>query len=249
MTNDQLIFKNDFLEQGMILSLKAEYSEYLSECIHRFVGNDIRAYTVLSADTIFGKAIEDLTEYEIGTDMKNIVFLVFREELLEKAAKGEITTSPENNLLWRYISHSGTYEDCSEQDLNIILSFLNRKTFDYLVDRYFFLKNIPEQKRLERKIRHAFLGKGDIHMTYAVKKMQKHKCRDIDIIHYMRKMPRWFLCQIGNGKKALVSHPSSLDHLLLRHRFAARRKALPLVVGIAAVSLAYLFAKCVLHML
>lgn len=131
--------------------------------------------------------------------------------------------------------------DLPEKQLNLVLSEFTRPMFDYFVDRYFFLKEIPIDPKMEKKIAKLFSGGGSVAPLHQMNHFQKAVCTPEAYFFYASFMDSYFVAQIGSGKR-IAAHPAGMEHPLLRHRVNRARYAFPVVLGmfILALILAYL---------
>ena len=222
--------------------LISNYNNYINEYKHIFIEQDNDS--LLSIKKIVGSVLESIDEVGSDCDMGNVIYNNFRNTMLSGAADGSIKILPECKEINEFILNGRIDNNsCAEHELNIFLSFLRRKDFDYFINKYYFFKDIPKNKRIERRIRKTFCGKGNIRMIYTLERMHSKGCNDNYYIQYLMHISNFFLEQIGK-KGALIPHPDSLKFYILQRNYIVRRKSLPIIIAISTFFLLYLFLMC-----
>ena len=113
--------------------------------------------------------------------------------------------------------------------------------FDYFVDRYYLLKNIPFDARLEKKIARKFAGRGSLRVLYDINRFQKPTCTPEAYFFYAKYLDPYFIEQIGI-RKPINAHPDSLQAFTLQRTVNRARYSLPvlMIMFLILLILAYL---------
>lgn len=190
--------------------------------------------------TIF-KFIKKLVEYEINTDCLIALIGCMHISVLEFLEQGLISIHNCNSLFQSWYLKRTNLEKIPKKQMNIILSQFSRKMFDYFIDRYYYIKNIPYNEKIEKKIAKKFEGKGNLVPLYKSNNFHSVTASPEAYIQYVKLIDPFFIDQIGTGKP-IYAHPDSNEHYLLQRISNQSQIALPfiLIIIVIVCILAYL---------
>lgn len=164
---------------------------------------------VIKIDEIF-KRIRKRQGYFCDENLiGNIVYDCFRKYVLEKIRDDDVKPQKGCIVLCEYQKNKskGPNKD-DELALQRILSYFNRKQFDYFINRYYLFQEVHYNRRMERRIAKLMNGRGAA-WPIRWKKTKVLPPGAANYVGYLDSMPEWFLNQIGAGKKKIVPHPEA----------------------------------------
>lgn len=233
MTQNDLYLNVGFDNEEVNHALLSYYRPYIEENSMRLLGQR----DIIDPVSVIKDVLSHLPDYPVMSDMQPLVYHCFRCRMSDFLVANEYSIPPSNKLLLEYAkqlnNHGGTYH--IHNDLNAILSFFDRKMFQYFIERYYYFRDeIPFDNRIEKKIQALFAGKGDIRAFRLFTGMQTYPAGSGFYMEYLSELPIHFIEQIGS-EEAIIPHASALRYSLLQIHFNAANKSIPIVLFIFAV--------------
>lgn len=186
-----------------------------------------------SADKLIERSIDrflhQLAEYHLETDCHVALIGCLRDILLEEINQGHLQQHQCAPKIWACYQARVRTGPLPEKQLDQILSQFSRKLFDYYTQRYFYLWDIPEDPRLEKKLAYHFQGKGRTDTFYDLYRFHRPEYTADALASYAGDISPYFLRQIGTGK-TMIAHPDTLPYGRIQYEVNKARMALPVVL-------------------
>lgn len=222
----------DFYGQFVLESKRESYFEQryeakLEKQLYQWTTDiAIRERIMKQAIAIFGKKI---AEYEIETDCYIAIVDCMRDVLLEELTMGNISKLNCCELLRLLAERGKSIKRISEKQMNLVLSDFSREMFDYYIERYYYMKNIPINAKLEAKIEKVFQGKSKTTSAFVMHNYKPLPCSTESYLVYARSISPYFIQQIGS-KKSIQAHVDAMEYLGVQIEVSKSRKLFPVVV-------------------
>ena len=156
-------------------------------------------YEVVDMEEVWQRTVDSHMIWGEKPENEILAFDCFRKYVLELVRSGKATPKASCTYLQEYIKRpeEGPNE-LHEHSLKGILSLLERKQFDYFINRYYFMdSNVKRNRRLEFQIARLFLGLGTCRIVLLWNGIKYLKPGMGRYVGYLDSMPIHFLEQIG----------------------------------------------------
>lgn len=181
--------------------------------------------------------VEEQAKYDFDTDCYIAIVGCMRAVVIEYIHIGKIAKEYCCPFLQEYIQDRKNINMIGQKQLNIVLSNFNRKMFDYFINRYYFMRDIPYNKRMEKKIARLFQGKGNVRPLYVINRFKSVTCTSSAYIQYLTLIDPVFVAQIGKGTFMILQHSDADEYYYLQIMSNNARRALPFIVLMIIVML------------
>ena len=211
------------LQEKIIIKYGAILNHYLENCFeNKHLDDEVVNYI---ADDIYLQYTKK--------DEKYLVLTSCRKYILQsiELKKVEYKSIKHKELRKLYGSRSNIF---SEEQLLIVLSLLNRKEFNYLIDKYYCYNNVVNNDKYDKKIIEYFSGSGDAKGYFCAQGFERTKIESKDIYSCILFLPQYFFRQIGeNG--ILLPHPIINEHYFTVTRINKYNLSLGYTIAVAVI--------------
>lgn len=158
-------------------------------------------YEVVDIEEVWQRTVDNHWIRGESPENEKLVFDCFRKYVLELVRRGTAIPKASCTYLQEYIKRSWEGpNEFHEHSLKGILSLLERKQFDYFINRYYFMdSNVKRNRCLEFQIARLFLGLGTCRLVLLWNGIKYLKPGMDRYVGYLDSMPVHFLEQIGKA--------------------------------------------------